>query len=143
MAPNSQQPVSEAEEFCCIFRRRIGDHTILYGAEMDGVTSETKIADPLPLKDLEFVELKTSRAIEHEGQDRNFRKFKLLKWWSQSFLVGIRSVLCGFRDDEGIVRDLKNYSLTEIVDMSKVIAYSHMNIKLDIPCSQLNTLTLR
>ena len=119
--PDTTQPVNESEEFCCMFQRRFGEHTILYGAEMDGVLSEKTLNDPLPLKDLRFVELKTCKTIESNSQDRNFRKFKLIKWWSQSFLVGIDNVLCGFRDDNGIVRNLTNYSLSQIVDMSKVI----------------------
>lgn len=31
------------------------------------------------------------------------RKFKMLRWWCQSFLVGISQIICGFRDDSGLI----------------------------------------
>ncbi|KAH6928353.1 hypothetical protein HPB50_014912 [Hyalomma asiaticum] len=37
--------------------------------------------------------------------------FKLLKWWAQSFLVGIPRVLCGFRDDNGLVGTLEELAV--------------------------------
>lgn len=30
-------------------------------------------------------------------------RYKSLKWWAQSFLVGIQTIVCGYRDDNGIV----------------------------------------
>ena len=32
------------------------------------------------LKPEKFVEMKTSRIVENERQDRTFRRFKILKW---------------------------------------------------------------
>ena len=43
-----------------------------------------------------------------------FRKFKLLKWWSQSFLVGTRQLLCGWRDDAGVVEALETLAVREM-----------------------------
>ena len=34
-------PVNENEEFCCLFRTRLGSHSIVYGAEMDGYRLRT------------------------------------------------------------------------------------------------------
>jgi RAI1 like PD-(D/E)XK nuclease len=34
----------------------------------------------------QFVEFKTCQIVDTEWRDRNFRKFKLIKWWAQSFL---------------------------------------------------------
>ena len=42
------------------------------------------------------------------------RKFKLLKWWSQSFLVGTRQIQCGWRDDDGLVTDLQIFNVKDI-----------------------------
>ena len=33
-------PVNENEEFCCIFRSRLGGQSIVYGAEMDAYQSD-------------------------------------------------------------------------------------------------------
>ena len=46
-------PVNENEEFCCIFRSRLGSHSIVYGAEMDGF----RLKSSQDLRDLEFLDL--------------------------------------------------------------------------------------
>ena len=75
--PDTESPVDENEEFCCLFRTRIENISLVYGAEMDAYKSEThKFDENDPTKLLnpdKFVELKTSRIIENQRQDRNFR----------------------------------------------------------------------
>jgi RAT1-interacting protein len=66
--------VNEQEELCAIFRTKLSNHRLLFGAEMDGVMSTTAINDCYDLAKAEFVELKTSRQIETARQDRNFRR---------------------------------------------------------------------
>ncbi|XP_075228083.1 decapping and exoribonuclease protein-like [Lycorma delicatula] len=115
--PDTNLVLNENEELCCVFERRIGGHRIVYGAEMDGVVSDKILSvDGLEesLSKVQFIELKTSRIIERFNQDRNFRRYKMLKWWSQSYLVGIKTIICGFRDDNGIVKILKRYDVDEL-----------------------------
>ena len=84
--PDTESPVDENEEFCCLFRTRIDDISLVYGAEMDAYKSETdkKFSDNDPTKSLNsdrFVELKTSRIIQNQRQDRNFRyKYLQITW---------------------------------------------------------------
>lgn len=40
--------------------------------------------------------------IESERDSRSFERYKLLKFWSQSFLAGVPLVVVGFRNDDGI-----------------------------------------
>jgi hypothetical protein len=40
--------------------------------------------------------------IMTERDRTSFERYKLLKFWSQSFLAGIPQVVVGFRDDEGV-----------------------------------------
>jgi hypothetical protein len=40
--------------------------------------------------------------IATERDRTSFERYKLLKFWSQSFLAGVPRVVVGFRDDEGI-----------------------------------------
>lgn len=47
-------------------------------------------------------------------------RFKLIKWWAQSFLIGIPRIVCGFRDDNGVVQTLQNYPVHEIPGIVKV-----------------------
>ncbi|KAJ6643019.1 Decapping and exoribonuclease protein [Pseudolycoriella hygida] len=56
---DTSAPVLEAEEFCCVFTSKLGNTTMLYGAEMDGIESETTIdLSKNNLNDLKFTELK-------------------------------------------------------------------------------------
>ncbi|XP_063993581.1 decapping and exoribonuclease protein-like isoform X2 [Diachasmimorpha longicaudata] len=112
-SPDASRPVNECEEFCCVFQTKLRQHTLLYGAEMDGVCSNEKLEEPLPLEGLKFIELKTSRIIENDRQLMSWKKYKLLRWWCQSFLVGIQNIMCGFRDDAGVVRELQNYNISD------------------------------
>ncbi|XP_069672153.1 decapping and exoribonuclease protein-like isoform X2 [Periplaneta americana] len=116
--PDSSQPVNEREELCVMFRTKLNSHRLLFGAEMDGVNSKTAINSCAELAQAEFIELKTSRQIETRRQDDNFRRFKLIKWWGQSFLVGIKEVICGFRDDRGIVHRLEPFEVSKLPKMA-------------------------
>lgn len=63
-------PVNENEEFCALFRARLGHHSLVYGAEMDGFRLRTPSEGPINPDDLDlnqdghFIELKTSRTID-------------------------------------------------------------------------------
>ena len=57
-----------------MFRTRLGAHSIVYGAEMDGLEVNDRLngltgdVDGIDLNGETFVELKTSRIVEHPGQ---------------------------------------------------------------------------
>lgn len=86
---------------------------------MDGIETTEPVTEPVPWKNVKFIELKTNRIIETGRQDVFFRK-KLLRWWCQSFLVGIENILCGFRTNNGKVIDLKRYKVSDLIKMAKV-----------------------
>ncbi|XP_034944728.1 decapping and exoribonuclease protein-like isoform X2 [Chelonus insularis] len=117
--PDTSKAVNEAEEFNCVFQTQLIHHHLLYAAEMDALLSDKKLVDPLPLDKLQFIELKTNRIIESSQQNENLKKFKLLRWWCQSFLVGTERIICGFRDDRGIVKELKDFRVSSIARYSK------------------------
>jgi len=114
------EPVNENEEFCCLFRTRLGTHSIVYGAEMDGYRLRTPSEGPLNLDDFDlnqdghFIELKTSRVIDSPRLEASFARHKIIKWWCQSFLVCIPVVVCGFRNDHGIVNRLTDYPTAKL-----------------------------
>merc|ERR1719244_122005 len=112
----SSEPVNENEEFCCMFRTRLGKQNIslVYGAEMDAYQTDKVVASGDNLVPDNFVEMKTSREIEHQRQERNYRRFKLLKWWAQSFLVGTREIVVGWRDDSGLVNRVESLTVREL-----------------------------
>ncbi|XP_015111817.1 decapping and exoribonuclease protein [Diachasma alloeum] len=106
-------PVNESTEFCCVFESRLNDHRLLYAAEVDGLCSDEKFEDPLPLDRLKFMELKTDKLNATPGQEIMRKKVKSLNWWAQSYLVGVEDIVCGYRDDRnGVVRRLENKSVS-------------------------------
>lgn len=123
--PNPDIPVDETEEFSLVFSTHLNQNTIVYGAEMDGIRCDKGPVSPPPkkqghdaildyLSNKEFIELKTNRHIENSRQETSFRRFKSKKWWCQSFLVGIDTILCGYRNDDGIVEELSICSVREL-----------------------------
>nr|XP_049697784.1 decapping and exoribonuclease protein [Helicoverpa armigera] len=128
--PNPDEPVDETKEFSLVFTTHLNRHTLVYGAEMDGIRCDKAAVTKPPtelgpeaivkyLSDKEFVELKTNRHIEHPRQETSFRRFKSKKWWCQSFLAGIDTILCGYRNDDGIVEELKKWSIRDLVKNSQ------------------------
>lgn len=63
-----------------------------------------------------WVELKTSAEIE---SDRDMLKFerKLLKFWIQSFLLGVPKIIVGFRSKHGILQRLQELETRNIPNM--------------------------
>lgn len=128
-APNTETPVNENEEFSLVFFNRLNKHEIVYAGEMDGVAAfdgqisappsdASKPADIITyFQDKKFIELKTNRHMESPNQVNSFRRFKVRKWWCQSFIAGVDTIICGFRDDEGIVDELKTYDVRELPKM--------------------------
>ena len=52
---------------------------------------------------INWVELKTSAEIRGQRDMDNFER-KLMKFWIQSFLLGVPKIVVGFRDQGGLLR---------------------------------------
>ncbi|KAG0298529.1 Dom-3 Z [Linnemannia gamsii] len=99
-------------QYCTVARTKIGKNSIIMGAEVD-CTSEPKKAPPHnPLSN--YIELKTSRVISSAREQNSFERHKLLKFWAQSFLPGIPTIIVGFRDDDGNVVTVETFKTMEI-----------------------------
>ena len=74
-----------------MFRTRLGAHSIVYGAEMDGLEVNDRLkgltgdVDGIDLNGETFVELKTSRIVEHPGQVAWIRNFSEELLYSSKF----------------------------------------------------------
>lgn len=91
-----EEPVDCMENFCCVIKTKLGDLNILMCGEVDCFDGgDAELAN--------FVELKTSRVMTNEREVKRFEREKLLKWWAQSFAMGVRRIMVGFRDDRGRV----------------------------------------
>lgn len=110
--------VSNHAQHCSIVHTSFGPHTLLLGGEVDGLLAP-KPSDPeTPIP---WVELKTSEELpppQHQ-QHRDILKFerKLLKFWAQSFLLGVPKITVGFRSKSGILRSLQTFNTHELPGM--------------------------
>lgn len=107
--PDTSKPVNNIEAYCTVIHTKLNSHSLIFAGETDCIDSTSLSSKPSC-----YIELKTSRHIEHPRQLRNFRKYKLIKWWAQSFLPGLQKIVCGFRDDNGIVTELQTFRLSDI-----------------------------
>ncbi|KAK6041255.1 RAI1 like protein [Cooperia oncophora] len=95
--PNVNEPVTCREEFAMVVKSTLAATVgrpirLVYSGEVDAINKD---GDP--------IELKTQR----HALEGTFWKQKSMKWWLQSFLIGIRDIVVGYRDDDGIVTKLR------------------------------------
>jgi len=99
-----KEPINENAEYVSVFRSQLGKIQLLYGAEVDCI-DHTMAEEYKPPAN--FIEIKTQSELRDKNRKSNFRKYKLSKWWAQSYLAGIPRVMTAFRDDRGFVNLLE------------------------------------
>lgn len=62
------------------------------------------------------MELKTSQVIRNQREEQRFRS-KMLKFWAQSFLLGIPEVVVGFRTPEGRIASVQSFPTLDFPGM--------------------------
>ncbi|RWQ92819.1 RAI1 like PD-XK nuclease-domain-containing protein [Paecilomyces variotii] len=99
----ADQIVNNKAQYCSVVRTGIGKAKMIIGGEVDAVwdCKPERKEDPI-----NWVELKTSAEIRN---DRDMLKYerKLLKFWAQSFLLGVPKIIVGFRNQDGILQRLE------------------------------------
>ncbi|XP_072916217.1 decapping and exoribonuclease protein [Hemitrygon akajei] len=114
-SPNPAGVVNTNEAYCIVVRTRLNSHSLVFSGEVDC----KDISNPRLQPPQCYLELKTSREIYKANQQRNFFRFKLLKWWAQSFLPGVPRIIAGFRDDNGTVVSLQTFETMKIHQLVK------------------------
>ncbi|KAJ0058117.1 hypothetical protein NL108_007402, partial [Boleophthalmus pectinirostris] len=138
-SPDPSGMVNTNEAFCTVVQTRLADHRLLFSGEVDCRVKDLKAPDPPAC----YVELKTSAEICTPKQRSNFHRwiliqrvfafllfglfvsvvcpfrFKLLKWWAQSFLPGVPQVITGFRDHDGVIVKVEPFQISKISQMIK------------------------
>ncbi|KIH42357.1 RAI1 like protein, partial [Ancylostoma duodenale] len=120
--PKVDEVVTCREEFAVVVRSTLAATAgkplkLVYSGEVDAINKGIKdFLRPFSVKVLVFhfsssdgdlVELKTQR----NALEGFFWKQKSLKWWLQSFLLGVRDIIVGYRDDDGFVKKVCKYNV--------------------------------
>ena len=104
--------VSNYAQYCSIARTGFGKSKIIIGGEVDAVL-DTKPPDKgAPIN---WVELKTTAELVSEKEQNKYER-KLLKFWAQSFLLGVPKIIVGFRDQQGWLQRLEQLETQTIPD---------------------------
>lgn len=104
-----------------MFKTKFGNHSLLYAAEIDGISSKQPIKDTLIGKEYKFIELKTIPI--YDGNKNLYRKLapeRVLAWWSPNYLSGIETTVCGLKIGK-TVRMIEEYSTHTLLQFSKVM----------------------
>ncbi|CAF4314262.1 unnamed protein product, partial [Rotaria sordida] len=101
----STESLNPSKQFAGVFQATIGSYRLLYGAEMDCVVEKSSSIT-------EHIELKVcaGKSLDDLPFKHN-RKFA--KLWIQCFLVGIKTMVIGLRDNNGIVNSLARLNITD------------------------------
>ncbi|KAF8606578.1 RAI1-domain-containing protein [Ceratobasidium sp. AG-I] len=89
-------------QYCSVVKTKIDAERMIIGGEVDCCRDQyTGQPDS-------YVELKTSMVIRNAQDEQRFEQ-KLLKFWAQSFLLGVPEVVVGFRNHQGRLTTLQTF----------------------------------
>ncbi|KAI0643610.1 RAI1-domain-containing protein [Trametes meyenii] len=94
-------------QWCSVAKTKLGSDRLIIGGEVDCVRGHfSGRMDTL-------VELKTSMSIRNAGDEARFEK-KLLKFYVQSFLLGVPEIVVGFRTPQGKLITTQSFKTIEL-----------------------------
>jgi len=104
--------VSNYAQYCSIVRTGFGRSKMIIGGEVDAVKDVKPSEQGAPVN---WVELKTSAELVNEKEVNKYER-KLMKFWAQSFLLGVPKIIVGFRDQQGWLHRLEELDTQSIPD---------------------------
>ncbi|OLL23495.1 Decapping nuclease rai1 [Neolecta irregularis DAH-3] len=104
--------VDNTPQYASVVRYRIGEVRLILGGEVDCVWDYKPEPPESPLS--HYVELKTSKSQKSPKDRSIFERHKLLKFWAQSFLLGVPKVIVGFRSDSGLLQSIRTFETQKI-----------------------------
>ncbi|KAJ2979110.1 hypothetical protein NUW58_g7290 [Xylaria curta] len=102
--------VSNKAQYCSVVRTGIGKTVLCLGGEVDAIWDSKPTQKGAPIN---WIELKTSAEIRDDRSMNNFER-KLMKFWIQSFLLGVPKIIVGFRSQNGILTKLEEIQTASI-----------------------------
>lgn len=102
--------VDNHAQYCSIVETRIGKNSLIIAGEVDCVQG---CKPDNPKAPIPWVELKTS-ALPTSDYDNVKYERKLLKFWAQSFLLGVPKIAVGFRSPKGLLLQVNEIETLKI-----------------------------
>ncbi|GAB7347934.1 hypothetical protein MBLNU459_g5448t1 [Dothideomycetes sp. NU459] len=101
--------VDNYAQYCSICKTGIGSTTMIIGGEVDVLGYKPDNPD----EPARWIELKTSKLPAHD-RDMQILDKKLLKFWAQSFLLGVPRIVIGYRSKAGHLLRLEELETQKI-----------------------------
>jgi RAT1-interacting protein len=108
--------VSNYAQYCSVVRTGFGSVKMILGGEVDAVMA-FKPEDRS--KPIDWVELKTTAIVTNDKEQVKYER-KLLKFWAQSFLLGVPRIIVGYRSQQGYLERLEELDVQTIPDKVKL-----------------------
>ncbi|KXX73728.1 Decapping nuclease RAI1 [Madurella mycetomatis] len=105
-----EEIVNNKEQYCSVVRTGFGNTIVCLGGEVDAIWDAKPETPGAPIN---WVELKTSAEINHPADQVRFDR-KLMRFWIQSFLLGVPKIIVGFRSRDGILTSVKELETMRI-----------------------------
>jgi RAT1-interacting protein len=106
--------VNNASQYCSIVSTGIGNTRLVIGGEVDAIwDSKPQPEEHDPHPPINWVELKTSVDPRTDREMAAFER-KLMKFWVQSFLLGVPKIIVGFRDQQGVLLRVEELDTAKI-----------------------------
>ncbi|KAE8214678.1 hypothetical protein CF327_g1950 [Tilletia walkeri] len=109
-------------QWCAICKTTLGSNRLVIGGEVDCIqpsalskfSSASALLNTPFLNPDDFVELKTTAEIRTERDAERFEGLKMLRFYFQSFLLGVPTIVTGFRDRIGYLADVRSFKTLEL-----------------------------
>lgn len=88
-------------DYYCVVKAEIGGHNLVFSAEQKCVKSEDALRGP---KLTDYTQIKTMKS-RWKHNDRYKNK---MRWWCDNCLTGTDQIVCGWKDEDSVVRDSKS-----------------------------------
>jgi len=105
--------VSNNPQYCSMVRTGIGATSLILAGEVDCVLGEKPERPDQPIP---WIELKTSAEPGNLSNLRETVKYerKLLRYWAQSFLLGVPKIMVGYRTPDGFLTRIAEFETQRI-----------------------------
>ncbi|KAL8781716.1 MAG: hypothetical protein Q9194_000220 [Teloschistes cf. exilis] len=110
--------VNNHAQYCSVVKTGIGKTRLILGGEVDALWDAKPPSSTTSVDPINWVELKTA-ATPHSDRDILKYERKLLKFWIQSFLLGVPKIIVGFRSRDGILERLEEMETAGLPKMVK------------------------
>ncbi|XP_045212578.2 decapping and exoribonuclease protein-like [Mercenaria mercenaria] len=110
--PDPDAQYNNCEAFYTVVRTQLNNHSLVFSGEVDALNTDKE-------KGSYYVQFKTNREFVHQGHVKTFKRFKVRNWWTQNYIIGVQEIVCGFRDDKGIVHRLEFYKTKDLPNLAK------------------------